>query len=102
METIALFIKLLIIALAALTIVHYSGIISKLKIWLHNRFEIPFEKLRLRPLDCHICLAFWLGVVYFITEYMEQHPLRAGDVERVFLFGLATSAISHLVYRVFK
>jgi len=102
METIALFIKLLIIALAALTIVHYSGIISKLKIWLHQRLEIPYEKLRLRPLDCHICLAFWLAIIYFFVEYTETYTLTPTSMGHIFLFGLATSAISHLLYKLFK
>lgn len=102
METIALFIKLLIIALAALTVVHYSGVIGKLKIWLHNHLEIPYEKLRLRPIDCHICLAFWLATIYFFIEHIENYNLTPTTIGHIFLFGLATSAISHLLYKLFK
>jgi hypothetical protein len=102
METIALFIKLIIIALATLTVVHYSGIIGKLKIWLHHYFAIPYERLLLRPIDCHICLAFWLATIYFFIEYMENYNLTPTTIGYTFLLGLATSAISHILYKVFK
>ena len=102
METIALFIKLLIIALAALTVVHYSGLVGKLKYFIHQQLNIPLAQIRLRPIDCHVCLSFWLSVLYFITESLENHPLHTADIVQIFVYGLAASAISTMVYKMFR
>lgn len=102
MESIALFSKLIIIALASLTIVHYSGIVGQLKVWLHTRFQIPFHQLKLKPLDCHICLSFWLSVLYFVAEVTEKRPVTLQSVVVITVYGLATSAISHFLYKIFK
>lgn len=102
METIALFIKLIIISLAALTVVHYSGIVGKLKYFIHQQLHVPLQQIKLRPIDCHVCLSFWLSVLYFITESLENHPLCAADVLHIFICGLAASAISTLLYKMFR
>jgi hypothetical protein len=102
METIALLIKLLIISLASLTVVHYSGIVGQIKMWLHIRYQTPLHQIKLKPIDCHICLSFWLSAVYFLVEIAETHPIHTADVLRVVVYGLATSTISHLIYKMFK
>jgi len=102
METIALLIKIIIISLASLTVVHYSGIIGELKIWLFKTFDIPLNKLRLRPLDCHICLSFWLAMLYFFTEMMENGQHQLSDALSLLLYSLSASTLSHFLYRQFK
>lgn len=102
MESIALFSKLIIIALASLTIVHYSGIVSQLKAWLHTRFLIPLNQLKLKPLDCHICLSFWLSALYFVAEVTEKRPVNLQSAIIITIYGLAASAISHFLYKIFK
>lgn len=102
MESISLFSKLIIIALASLTVVHYSGIVSQLKRWLHTRFQIPLHQLKLKPLDCHICLSFWLAVLYFVAEVTEKRPVNLQSAIIITIYGLAASTISHFLFKIFK
>lgn len=102
METIALLIKLFIMAAAAITIVYYTSIIGKIKWWLYVYFLIPIDNIRLRPFDCHVCLSFWLSLVYFSIETAEKKPITAMDMYAIVIYSLAASAISHVIYRVMK
>ena len=103
MESIALLTKLLVIAMAVLTVVHYSGIIGQLKIWIYKNFDIPYHRIGLKPLSCHICLSFWLAGIYFLAELAQTHqPLTLKDLYEVLLNSLATSSVSHFLYKIFK
>jgi len=57
----------IIIAIVAWWIAEGCGLIQKLIWWLIKK---GYKKTnRLKPLDCPLCLAFWIGLVYNTIEY---------------------------------
>lgn len=46
-------------------VVDYSGIIQTVRPWI-NRLLRREPDSRIKPLDCSLCLSFWLGLTYAI------------------------------------
>ncbi len=63
---------LLAIPLASLFIADYSGVIQKFKYWLFYRKyteKTSYQEFRIKPLDCPMCLSFWIGAISLIWIY---------------------------------
>lgn len=99
MESIALLTQLFIAALAAITVAHYSGLPALIKTWINRNFSIPYTWIKVKPLDCHVCLAFWLALVYRVASVTQNGPFTLGTAVQVLLQAVAASAISHFLYR---
>lgn len=58
---------ILLIDIIVCIIIDISGIIDEIKImiWKWLRKE-PYKEYRLKPLDCSLCMSFWIGLIYII------------------------------------
>lgn len=85
-----------LIPLAALNIAEYSGIMEQIKyklfywIYTKNTKYVPFS---IRPLDCPLCLSFWIGVLVTIKEYSQLTDL---------LLPFAASTVTVILDRIVK
>lgn len=64
-------INLLLIATIVCYVVDISGVINSTKIfiwWLVFKTEKPFNNFNLKPLDCSLCMTFWVGLIYIIIN----------------------------------
>lgn len=99
MKSIALLTQLFIAALAAITVAHYSGLPGFIKTWINKHFSIPYTWISVKPLDCHVCLAFWLALIYRVADVSQTGVFTLATAVQVLLEALAAAAISHFLYR---
>ena len=66
--------KLFIITCVVVFIVDISGAVDSLKSglkWLLTRGKMNNSDYRLKPLDCSLCMTFWVGLIYLLcTGYL--------------------------------
>ena len=62
-------INILLITLIVVFIVDLSGIIDTLKYWIWKKFVKygDYHNLQLKPLDCSLCMTWWINLIYIIA-----------------------------------
>lgn len=62
-------INLLLISLIVVFIVDISGVVDNLKSgikWLLTKGKMSGSEYRLKPLDCSLCMIFWICLIYLL------------------------------------
>lgn len=101
------YLNILLLAIVTIFIVDISGIIETLKDYLGKWLKIIVG--RLRPLDCSLCMTFWVCLIYAICVGAFSIPMlayisllsflsmRIGDLLR-----LADDILSALINKITK
>lgn len=64
-------IKLILLAYIVVMIVDVSGSIDSLKSglkWIFTKGKMKGSDYRLKPIDCSLCMTFWVGVIYLLIH----------------------------------
>lgn len=88
------FIISLLSATAAYAFVHLTGIPNFLKEWIAALIGIRIYEVKIKPLDCHACLAFWICLGWIIGVG------GAGNVMALIALCLASMVMAHLIYKI--
>lgn|GEM_PF-6066659 len=86
--------SLLVIPLAANFIAEWSGVIDQLQYWLFYRIytlKTPYNPGRWKPLDCPMCLSFWLGVGFVLIPHFSVDAI---------LLPFASAAVAVLINKL--
>ena len=60
----------LAIVLVTVFVIDYTGFVEQGKRWLHGLLykKTPYRHFRLKPLDCSLCMTFWLVLIFSEQE----------------------------------
>lgn len=64
-------IELVLLAYIVVMIVDISGAIDSLKSglkWLMTKGKMNNSDYRLKPIDCSLCMTFWVGIIYLLIH----------------------------------
>lgn len=86
--------KLIEIAVIVVIIIDISGFIDSIKEFIGKMFNIT--NVRLKPLDCSFCMAFWMSMVYLI--WVGELGLTTVMVS--LLLSVMAPVISDLIYLI--
>lgn len=80
-------IDLILLMLIIVFIIDLSGIVPTIKkaIWKKYIKIGDYTNLSLKPLDCSLCLTFWIGLIYLIIAGEFTLPLIAYNTLLAFL-----------------
>lgn len=88
--------NLIYIQLIVIFIVDLSGIVPNLKILISKlltKGKISTDNYTLKPLDCSLCLSFWLNIIYLIIT----NNITLGYILIVCILSYLTRPIANLI-----
>lgn len=89
-----IYLKLLEIAIIITIIIDISGVIDSIKEFIGKKLNIT--NVRLKPLDCSLCMNFWISLVYLICV----GELGLTTVMATLLLCTMTPVIGDLIYLI--